>query len=150
MFNRKPRDPKTPVIRSKRDLVAHLGSVVNDAQVASLIGDVLERTGLDGRIEIKRGGQGQPYAVEYPAPQRMEKPTNVLVSEIEHFKKLVAQAASDSEKDWWRQQLAEAMGLIAVIWIQTDSQDAFDAKRQLVARAHQLGVQVSRQAVGKT
>ena len=103
MFDRKPHDSNTPTIRSKRDIVAYLRSVLNDVQMASLIGDVMEQTGLDGRIDVKEGGHGQPYEVEWPGQsQSSERSGNAFASQIEHCQEMFNQAASESEKNLWR------------------------------------------------
>ena len=110
----------------------------------------MEQTGLDGRIDVREGGHGQPYEVEWPGQsQRIERSSNASASQIEHCQEMINHASSDAEKNQWRQQLAEAMGLIAVIWIKVNSQEEFEAKRQLVVHTHQLAVQVARQSAGK-
>ena len=54
-----------PRIRSKKDSIAFFEQETGDRELALLLADVAERNGKDGYTDVRQGGSGHPYAVEY-------------------------------------------------------------------------------------
>jgi hypothetical protein len=52
-------------IRSRKDLTDFFQQETGDQELALLLTDVAEKIGKMGYIDVRQGGSGNPYAVEY-------------------------------------------------------------------------------------
>jgi hypothetical protein len=93
--------PNVTRIRSKKDLIAFLQQETGDQELALLLADVAERIGKDGCIDVRQGGSGNPYAVEYAE----------RVGELDRLKEALKGATSDDERDRLERQIAWLAGL---------------------------------------
>ena len=147
LFDHLRQGPRAPVrgpLRSKREFVAYVHSVVGDQQLAELLGEVVERIGRDGYIDVQQGGKGNPYHVEYQTdPSMAQVPTRDINRRIEELKKTLRQTASEGEQAQLRRSIAELAGGMAVIWINVPSAE-FEQKRQRLMH----GYSSARQAAG--
>jgi hypothetical protein len=143
------KDRRTPVrgpVRSKQEFVGYVQRVVGDKPLAELLGDVVERTGRDGYIYVRQGGNGNPYQVEYKTDASIAHlPTRDINLRIEELKKALRQAGSEEEKDQLRQKIAEFAGGVAVVWIHVASQAEFEQKRQLLIHGYRSALEAAGQ-----
>ena len=90
-----------PRIRSKKDLIAFLQQETGDRDLALLLADVAESIGRDGYIDVRQGGSGDRYAVEYK-----ERP-----AELDRLKEALTTAISNDERGRLERQIAWLGGL---------------------------------------
>ena len=133
--------PKTsaqkPRIRSKKDLVLFLKNTIGDEGVSSLMVDVLDQIGRDGFIEIKQGGKGNPYEVEYRETTQFNNiSTKDILARLKELKEKLTHTDSELESERLQKKIAELAGGIAVIHINVDSQEEFDKRNQLLKQAY--------------
>lgn len=129
---------ETPVIGSYEDMETHLKQKLNDAELAGIFVELLERLGKDGAFEIKRGGDGDPYRVEYVRSALRQTMTRRRIKMRK--KEILARLRTDhllSEYDIKRLQdeLAQLADRHAIIWINVQTNEEFRAKEDLFCQA---------------
>ena len=85
-----------PRIRSKKDAIAFFQQETGDQELALLLIDVAERIGRDGCIDVRQGGSGNPYAVEYEHRSEEEcaadrRSSREIKAEIDRLKEALKQ-----------------------------------------------------------
>jgi hypothetical protein len=90
-----------PRIRSKKDLIAFLQQETGERDLAVLLADAAEAIGKDGYVDVRQGGSGNRYAVEY-----QERP-----AELDRLKAALKSATSNDERDQLETQIAWLGGL---------------------------------------
>jgi hypothetical protein len=136
-FRREPRDNKGPRFKSKKDMLLYIKSNIGvDDDIANLIGNALEHAGRDCYIEIKKGGTGNPYYLEYQDLSSLDGlSTKDIKMRIKLLKEIEAQAAPGSEEEYLQKKIAETAGALVTLWINTESDNDFEAKSILIKEA---------------
>lgn len=138
---REQDDPSKPKIRSKKDLVAYMkdGLGASD-EIAQLVANAMDYAGRDCYIDFKMGGKGSPYHAEYQDHVKLLESISYedLSKRIKQLEEMRSRAASNVEKEHIRKQIAEASGALVTIWINTGSEDDFNAKSKLIADVHRM------------
>lgn len=98
---RRTPSAEVPRIRSKKDLIAFLQQEIGDRDLALLLADAAEAIGRDGYIDVRQGGSGNRYAVEYK-----ERP-----AELGRLKEALKSVTSNDERDRLERQIAWLGGL---------------------------------------
>jgi hypothetical protein len=130
---------RPPVIKSRRELELYVKYRVQDEEAAVVTSEALERTGNEGVVEIKRGGDGKPYKVECISNKL---PSNILSKEVKNRKEQLLQRMRNkndltkNERQNIQSELAQLVDYHVIIWINSFlSKEEFDAKEQLIMNA---------------
>ncbi len=126
-----------PRIRSKKDAIAFFQQETGDRELALLLIDVAERIGKLGFIDVKQGGNGNPYEVEYEHRSEEERAADPrsgreIKAEIDRLKEALKSATSDDERDRLERQIARLVGGVAVFWINVTSSADYERQRRLI------------------
>jgi hypothetical protein len=124
-------------IRSKKDLIAFLQQETGDRDLTLLLADVAEAIGRDGCIDVRQGGSGSPYAVEYEHRSDEElaadhRTSREIKAELDRLKEALNSATSDDERDRLERQIAWLAGAIGIIWINVTSSADYGRQRNLI------------------
>ena len=130
---------KPPLIKSRRELELYVKYRVQDEEAAVVISEALEQTGNEGVVEIKRGGDGNPYKVECIANKL---PSNMSRKDIKDRIEQLHQRMSNgddltkNERKNIESELAQLVPYHVIIWINSFlPKKEFDAKEQLIMNA---------------
>lgn len=123
-----------PRIKSKKELVDFLQQEIGNEELALLLADVVERIGREGFVDVKPGGTGNPYAVEYDhrleAEQAADKRTfKEVAAELEAIRTALKRAITDDERDRLERQRARLAGGMAILWINVKSPAEYERLR---------------------
>lgn len=126
-----------PQIRSRKDAIAFLQRETGDQELALLLFDVAERIGRDGCIDVRQGGNGNPYAVEYEERAEEERAADKrspweIKAEIDRLKEALKRATSDDERDRLDKQIALLAGAICTIWVNVTPSADYERQRRLI------------------
>jgi hypothetical protein len=127
-----------PTIESSEELEIYLKYKIKDAEFAKIFTQILNKIGRDGAIEIKKGGDGNPYQVEY-VPSRLRK--MMSKKEIKKRKKEIIEildmdsSLSDVEIQKYQEELAQLSDNHAIIWINSKNSEDFSLKEEMFAEA---------------
>lgn len=129
---------KKPTISSQKELEIYLKCKVGDAEFAKIFAQALGKLGRNGTIEIKKGGDGNPYKLEYVSPTlrktMKKKEIKKRMSEItEIFEKDNSLSKDEIEK--LQNELSQLADYHAIIWVNSTNQEDFAKKEQLFANA---------------
>jgi hypothetical protein len=129
---------KKPTISSQKELEVYLKCKVGDAEFAKIFAQALEKCGRNGTIEIKKGGDGSPYKLEYVSPglrkTMKKKEIKKRMSEItEIFEKDNSSSKDEIEK--LQNELSQLVDYHAIIWVNSTAQEDFSEKEHLFAEA---------------
>lgn len=107
---------------------------LGDEELALLLADVVERIGREGFVDVKPGGSGNPYAVEYDqrleAEQTADKRTfKEVADELETIRTALKRAIADDERDQLERHRARLAGGIAILWINVKSSAEYERLR---------------------
>ena len=125
-----------PRIASAEELRLYLKHSIGDEEFASLLIQILQKIGGGGAIQIKRGGDGNPYSVEYTylePPQHMSR--SEIAERIEELRWALSQAKSPIEQERLEEELAQLAGTSATIWVNSSSRQDLDKANQLLQEA---------------
>ncbi len=137
-FNESLTNGNLPVIRSTRELELYIRHKVQDEEAAVIISDAFEQAGREAVFEIKRGGDGKPYKIEY-IPN--ELPSTMSRKEVkDRIEQLLQRMRnktdlSQSEKDTIQWELAQLARYHVIIWINSSSKEGFEDRKQLIMDA---------------
>jgi hypothetical protein len=129
---------KKPTISSPKELEVYLKYKIGDAEFAQIFVQTLEKLGSNGAVEIKQGGNGNPYQLEYvPSELRktmtkkeIKKHINEITERLEKDKSL-----SEDEIEKLQNEISQLVNCHTIIWVNSSTQDAFAKKEQLFANA---------------
>ena len=127
-----------PTIESSEELEIYLKYKIEDAEFAKIFTQILNKIGRDGAIGIKKGGDGNPYQVEY-VPSRLRK--MMSKKEIKKRKKEIIEildmdsSLSDLEIQKYQEELAQLSDGHAIIWINLTNSEDFSLKEEMFAEA---------------
>ena len=126
-----------PRIRSRKDVIAFLRQETGNQELALLLTDVAERIGRDGCIDVRQGGSGNPYAVEYEERTEEECAADrrspwEIKAEIDRLKEALKRATSDGECDRLERQIALLAGAIGTIWVNVTPSANYERQRSLI------------------
>ncbi|MFM8892747.1 MAG: hypothetical protein ACKOTB_14215 [Planctomycetia bacterium] len=124
-------------ISTKADVVAFFRQKTGDDPLAAILADAAEAHGRDGCVEVRRGGDGSPYAAELlHRPEEevaADKRTFAEVrAEVEGLREELMRAANEDERARLRRQIAWLAGGICVLWINLPTEAEYAARRSLV------------------
>ncbi|UCF78865.1 MAG: hypothetical protein JSW03_00880 [Candidatus Eiseniibacteriota bacterium] len=129
---------KRPSMTSPEDLGVYLKHAIGDEEFALMIVGVLEKIGRDGSIFVKRGGEGNPYSVEY---RTSEPPAHMsrgdVAKRIGELTKVLDSAKSPIEEERLQEELAQLVGTSATIWVNSSSQEDLDKASLLLEKTVQ-------------
>ena len=137
-FNESLTNGNLPVIRSTRELELYIRHKVQDEEAAVIISDAFEQAGREAVFEIKRGGDGKPYKIEY-IPN--ELPSTMSRKEVkDRIEQLLQRMRnktdlSQSEKDTIQWELAQLARYHVIIWVNSSSKEGFEDRKQLIMDA---------------
>jgi BMFP domain-containing protein YqiC len=129
---------KLPVIKSTKQLELYIKYKVQDEEAAVIISEAFERAGREAVLEIKRGGGGKSYRVEY-IPNKL--PSNMSRKEVKDRIEQILQRVRNRndltkhEKENIQSELAQLARYHVIIWINSSSKEEFDAREQLIMNA---------------
>jgi len=126
-----------PRIRSKKDAIAFFQQETGDQELALLLIDVAERIGRDGCIDVRQGGSGNPYAVEYEHRSEEERAADQrsareIRAELDRLKEALKSATSDDERDRLERQIAWLGGAVGIFWINVTPSADYERQRRLI------------------
>ena len=127
-----------PTIKSSEELEIYLAYKIKDAEFAKILTRILYKIGRDGAIEIRKGGNGNPYRVEYvPSSLRqmmskkeMKKRQQELIEALDTDNSL-----SVTEVEKYQEEIAQLSGSHAIIWINVENDEDFILKENVFAEA---------------
>jgi len=130
-----------PRIRSKKDVIAFFQQETGDQELAQLLTDAAETNGRDGCIDVRQGGSGNPYAVEYEHRSDEElaadrRTSGEIRAELDRLKAAFKSAASDDERDRLERQIAWLAGGICIIWINVTPSADYERRRALIKETY--------------
>ncbi|MFA5118994.1 MAG: hypothetical protein WC695_09150 [Candidatus Omnitrophota bacterium] len=136
-FRRQARDSNEARFKSKKDMLLYIKNNTGlDDDVAGLIVNALEHAGRDCYIEIKKGGTGNPYYLEYQDLNNRNGLSNKDIKmRIKLLKEIEAQASAGSEEEYLQKKIAETAGALVTVWINTESDKDFESKSGLIKEA---------------
>ena len=127
---------KIPSINSHEELEVYLRYKLKDEEFAKLFTKIMSKIGRDGVIEIKRGGSGSPYQVEYVSYNTFEimtkKDKRKRIQEIIKFLKSDISASADQQH---QEELARLSDNHAIIWVNSKNDEDFKLKEDMFVEA---------------
>ena len=129
---------KPPVIKSSKELELYIQYKVQDEEAAVIISEALGRAGREAVLEVKRGGDGKPYRIQY-IPNKL--PSNMSHKEVkDRIERLLQRIRNENdltehEREDIQSELAQLSQYHVIIWINSSSKEEFDAKEQLITNA---------------
>jgi hypothetical protein len=129
---------KPPVIKSPKELELYIKYRVQDEEAAVIITEAFGRAGREAVLEVKRGGDGKPYRVEY-IPNKL--PSNMSHKEVkDRIEQLLQRIRNKNnltahEKEDIQSELAQLSQYHVIIWINSSSKEEFDTREQLIMNA---------------
>ena len=129
---------RIPSIGSDKELEVYLRCKLKDEEFAKLFAKIMSKLGHDGVVEIKKGGSGNPYQVEYLSSNTFE-----IMPKIEKKKReqeIIELLESDSSISATRQQeyrneLAQLSDSHIIIWVNSKSDEDFKLKEDIFVEA---------------
>jgi len=126
---------KTPTVSSSKELEIFLKYKIGDAEFAKIFTQILDKIGRNGTVDIKKGGDGSPYQVEYVSSglrkmmtkKEVKKRTTEIIERLEKDNSL-----SDKEMQKLQKELADSH---AIIWVNSKTREDFVIKEQLFSNA---------------
>lgn len=124
-------------IRSKKDAIAFLQRETGDQELALFLFEVAETIGRDGYIDVRQGGSGNPYAVEYDHRIEEEqaadqRSSGEIRAELDRLKQALKRATSDDEREQLERQIGRLAGGICTIWINVTPPADYERLRNLI------------------
>jgi len=132
LFDFLNRSDSKPRLGSKKDAIKLLTNLGADDRLAWVLADALEHVGRDGYIEIKPGGNGQPYFLERIQPPVTETLNETAVLQVKQLQRILNAAVSESEQEWNRSKIAELTGVRAIVWICASDAEDFEMRRKKI------------------
>ena len=132
-----PQSADVPRIRSKKDAIAFFEHETGDRELARILIDVAYRIGKLVFVDVKQGGNGNPYEVEYEECSEEERAADPrsgreIKAEIDELKEALTSTTSDDERDRLEKQIGRLVGCVAVIWINVTSSAEYERQRRLI------------------
>jgi hypothetical protein len=126
-----------PHIRSRKDAIAFLRQETGNQELALLLTDVAERIGRDGCIDVRQGGSGNPYAIEYDERAEEERAADrrspwEIKAEIDRLKEALKRATSDDECDLLERKIALLAGAVCTFWINVTPSADYERQKRLI------------------
>jgi len=131
------RSAGVPRMRSKKDAIAFFQQETGDQELAQLLTDAAETNGRDGCIDVRQGGSGNPYAVEYEHRSDEElaadrRTSGEIRAELDRLKAAFRSAASEDERDRLERQIAWLAGGVCILWINVTPSAEYERQRRLI------------------
>lgn len=128
---------EVPQITSVKDLEVYIGCSIEDEEFARLLVGIMGRLGRDGVIGIEKGGQGDPYEVEYDSSGVSEmmskKERKARIDEVRAI--LVNESLSEDDLRRRQEELARLVGKRATIWVNCQSDEEYRLREDMFAAA---------------
>jgi len=129
---------KIPTIESSEELEVYLAYKIKNAEFAKIFTRILYKIGRDGVIEIKKGGDGNPYRVEYVpsslhqmmSKKEIKKRQQELIETLDTDNSL-----SVAEVEKYQEEIAQLSGSHAIIWVNIGNDEDFISKENMFAEA---------------
>lgn len=131
IFKRKPSAEVTS-LKNEKEFKAFVLAASQDEQIRDLLVEVAREAGSDAYLEIKLGGNGQPYSLECMGCPDDRRTQSEVQAEYEALKHQIAVAASASDRDSLERKLACMSGGFCTIHINTFSAADFERRRALI------------------
>lgn len=137
---RSDRQSQVTRIRSRKDLIAFFQQQTGDHKLALLLTDAVETNGRDGYIDVRQGGSGNPYAVEYEHRSDEERAADHRTSgeiraELDRLKEALNSATADDERDRLERQIAWLAGGVCTLWINVTPSADYERQRRLITES---------------
>lgn len=137
--NGPPRSAR-PRLKTKDDVIAFFLRETKDEKLAHILADAAEMNGRDGYVDVRQGGDGQPYRVEHTHRPEDEaradrRSFSEIRAEVERLKAARDAAVAAHERDQLDRQIAWLAGGISLLWIHVPSSAEYDRQRTLVRNA---------------
>lgn len=121
-------------LSSSEQIELYLKYRIKDAEFAKIFFQIFEKSGCNATIEIKKGGDGNPYQIEYVVPEPQEKLTKK--EKKERIKAIIKymednNSLSENERHKLQDELAQLSDSHTIIWVNAKTQEEFDEKEQL-------------------
>ena len=129
---------RIPLIKSSKELEIYLKYKIKDAEFAKIFTEILNKIGRDRAIEIKKGGDGNPYRVEYVSSglRKMMSKKEIKKREKEIIEMLDAEnSLSDVEIRKYQEELAQLSDVHAIIWVNSKTDEDFKLKEDIFAES---------------
>lgn len=127
---------KSPIIKSKRELELYVRNRVQDEEAAVIISEAFEKAGSEGIIEVKRGGNGNPYKLEYISNI---PPINISKETKDRKKQLLQRIKGNltkNERENIQSELAQLVHHRITIWVNSFlSAEEYNVKEKLMMDA---------------
>ena len=129
---------KKPAISSYKELEIYLANKINNAEFTKVFVAIMNKTGDEAAIEIKRGGEGNPYQVEYIKPKLSKKITKKEVKARKQ--QIIAQLGGDNSLsqenvEVLQSELAQLSGNRVILWVNSPTEEDFCTKEDLFTEA---------------
>ncbi len=125
-----------PDISSVEELRLYLKHSIRDEEFASLLVEIFQKIGGGGAIQIKKGGDGNPYSVEYSFSERPKHlPRSQISQRMDELRWALEQAKSTQEEERLQEELSELAGASATIWVNSPSDQELEKARRLLQNA---------------
>ncbi|KPJ59682.1 MAG: hypothetical protein AMJ46_10035 [Latescibacteria bacterium DG_63] len=127
---------KKPRIASTEDVGLYLKHAIGDEKFALILAEAMGKIGKDGCLRIKRGGEGDPYSVEYTyseLPQHMSG--REIAKRVQELRRALAQAKSPIEEERLQEELVRLSETTATIWVNSSSEEDLDKADLLLEKA---------------
>ncbi|MFH1265894.1 MAG: hypothetical protein ABIK89_09200 [Planctomycetota bacterium] len=126
-----------PRIRSRKDAIAFFQQETGDGELALLLVEVAERIGKLGFIDVKQGGNGNPYEVEYDHRIEEEqaadqRSSGEIRAELDRLEEALKSATSDDERDRLERQIGRLAGGVGIFWINVTPSADYERQRRLI------------------
>jgi chaperonin GroEL (HSP60 family) len=127
---------QSPSIASIEELRLYVKHSIRDEVFATLLMEIFQKIGGGGAIQIKKGGDGSPYSVEYNFSERPKHMSRGQVSErMEELKSALSEVESAIEEVRLQEELAELTGASAIIWVNSSLEQELDKAKRLLQNA---------------
>jgi hypothetical protein len=136
---------RKPRIASTHDMGLYLKHAIGDEAFALLIAEVMGKLGKGGCIRIKRGGEGDPYSVEYTTyelPEHMSR--KEIAKRTEELRRSLAKVKSPIEQERLQEELVQLCGTSAIIWVNSPLEEELEKAERLLQRAMEALSKISR------
>jgi hypothetical protein len=138
---------ETPSINSLKDLEVFLKHKMGNEEVAILIRKIIKKIGYKGQVEINKGGDGNPYKVEYRVLELLDPISRQEVEKrILELRKSIDEADHQIKQEELQKELlrlaSQSFIVVATIWINSFSQEDFEKRKGLIEKAFRTATEI--------
>lgn len=133
----RPTGQVRPRLKTKHDVIEFFLRETADQDLAHILTDAAELNGRDGFVDVRQGGDGQPYRVEHTHRPEEEVRADTrsfaeVRQEVERLKAARDTAVTEDERDRFNQQIAWLAGGISILWINLPNSAEYESRRTLI------------------